>query len=36
MIAAILLGTPVGATIVMTDIAVFGIFCMAGALTGRA
>lgn len=36
MIAAILLGTPVGATIVMTDIAVFGMFCMAGALTGRA
>ena len=35
MLAAILLGTPVGATIVMTDIAVFGVFCAAGALAGR-
>ena len=35
MVIAIVAGTPVGSTIVVTDIAVFVIFSIAGKLTGR-
>ncbi len=35
MIASILLGTPVGATIVMADILVFGVFSLLPVLTGK-
>lgn len=36
MLASILAGTPVGATIVAVDIAGFAVFCLAGRLTGGA
>lgn len=35
MVIAIVAGTPVGSTIVVTDIAVFVIFSIAGKITGR-